>query len=212
MVNIVEAVEAGIKKKYVFYDQSLPEPLFFRAINRSEYEDAFNTALQYCEDVDVIKTLSGIAKRGEIEELDADQLKELRKYHFEFMMYVCYMGLKDFQPDNFSIDTLRKSFIDVAALSKKILECSVGGKDEIVEVLKNAKGQALAFMIHELRIPLADTAWDLTPLQLEFLKASYLDRNQPAEKGVKITAEMINKDPSRYKEELKAMFGHAGHR
>ena len=50
-------------------------------------------------------------------------------------------------------------------------------KDEMRQLLKNARGRVLATSVHTFHVPLANEAWKLTPLQETFLK--YSDPDAP---------------------------------
>jgi len=211
MVNLVKAIEKGISEKYSFFDPSLDEPIFFRAITRREYENAVTSALLMCDDKKIIETIVKWSMQDKKAldnlELTKNQYIIMREYQFNLMLQICYEGLKDFQPDDFSIKTLEDSYIDVRGLSISILENSIASKEQMAEVIKSPDGKLLATIVFTLNTPLTDEAWKLTDLQLDFLVSSYIDKHHPEEKGVKITSEMINQDPQRYRDELVAMFG-----
>lgn len=201
MVDLVEAVVNGINKRYHFLDPSFDKPLTYRAITLWEHELAHQKALSGCRDISIVKVL--LQKESDIE-LNIDQLKDLRAYEFDLCLWICFYGLMDFQPYDFTIDILKKSNVDVKTLSLLILDVSVGKKEEIVEVLRNAHGTVLAYIKHVLNVPLVDELWKITPLQFEFLALNTHKREDP--KGVEVTKEMMEKDPQRYKEQLMAMF------
>ena len=208
MVNLVDAITRGIEARYTFLDPSFSEPITYRPITMWEHEMAHQKALSGCYDREIVKLIVGVGKKvGEEIELSAERYKELRMYQFNLMMWICYYGLKDFQPDNFSIEILKQTTINAPLLSKEILAATIGKQEEIVEVIKNSEGTRLAYIIHVLKIPLVEAAWKLTPLQMEYLVKTkrYLENPQPV--GVQVTAEEMDSDPEKYKERLKAMFG-----
>lgn len=216
MVNLVEAIVGGINTKYQYFDPSFSEPITYRAITRWEHEQAHANALEECQNEKVVKLLVGLGWRtitvdDEDSEFSIDDYKEFRMYQFDVMLWVCYYGLKDFQPDNFSIETLKESFVDLKTLSINILDVSVATREQIVEIIENRQGRELAYIIHVLNVPLVDEAWKITPLQLKFHTTLKVSMENPQPKGVEVTKDMIEKDPQRYKEYLKELFGKSEH-
>lgn len=205
MVDLVEAIRKGIEARYEYIDPSFPDPISYRPITLWEHEMAHQNALSECYDREIIKLLVGVGDHDI--ELDQEQYRELRRYQFDIMLWICYYGLRDFQPEGFTIDTLKKLYINVKKLSILILKVSMGNREQVVEVIKNRDNVELAYIIHVLNIPLVSEAWKVTPLQVEYLINSKRHFENPQPDGVEVTSEMINENPMKYKEKIKEMFG-----
>ena len=214
MVDLVDAISRGIEARYTFLDPSFSEPIVYRAITRWEHEQAHANALSDCKNNRIVKLLVGMGWKQDVDDdgMTIEEYKELRMYQFDVLLWISYFGLRDFQSPSFSIETLKKSYVDVRALSVEIINVSIARQDEIVATLKTPGGVSLARIVHRLMIPLTNEAWKLTPLQLEYtiLSRNYLDNPQP--KGVQVTADQMEQDPEKYKKQLKEMFSGSGRR
>jgi len=208
-MNIVEAVQKGMSGKYIFHDPSFSEPIKYRAITRYEHEMAKIDAMKGCS----LITMQYLADQASLvskpmEELDEDGILEYRKYVFDMIVNIVYHGTKDFQGEEYTIETIKSSFMDVLELSKAILECSVRPKEEVIELVSNNEGKNLLAIHYQLNVPLVNEAWKLTPLQCDFLvngKLKEREGKQQAPKGT-ITQDDLDKDPEKFKEYLKSLF------
>lgn len=213
MVDILEAVERGIGKVYTFLD--FTGPIKYRAITRREHEEATYEALRSCDDDEIAKILVdySLARYVPGTDLTTAQYISLRKYQFDLMCNIAHVATKDFQDEDYTVETLEASFVDVIGLAEKVLEASIAPKEEIVKLLKTGSGKLLASIIFKLNVPLVDEAWKMTKLQLNFLINGKLMEVQPGtvpaeEKGkVRITNEMLNENPENVRKQLRAMFG-----
>jgi len=212
---MVEIVERGIDNTYFFFDPSLSEPLKYRAITRSEHEEIKAEAMRIIDNPRIAKILIDWLLDREIEEeeedLSVESYLELRKYYFEVALLTCYNGTKDFQPDNYTLDMLRSSFVDVMDLCVQILEKSMAKRKEVVEMLQTVDGTNLATIVYRLNVPITDAVWKLTPVQLLFLveghKYIYGTPQQSSDKGeTKITQEDMLNNPELTKARLMALF------
>jgi hypothetical protein len=208
-VNIVEAVQKGMNGKYLFHDPSFSEPIFYRPITRYEHELAKIEAMEGCSKP-VMEFLADqaalspepIAKK----DLTESEILEYRTYVFDLMVNIVYHGTKDFQPEEYSPQTIKDSFMDVLGLAKEILEKSVRPVNEVVQLISSVEGQNLLTIHYVLHVPLVDEAWKLTPLQTLFLEKGEIKAILPKSKAATITAEDLEKDPEKAKEYLKALF------
>jgi len=210
MVNIVEAVQKGMSGTYVFHDPSFSEPIKYRAITRYEHEQAKIAAMQYCSKP-VMEFLSDQASLSiqpiASKELTETEILEYREYLFSLMVGIVYHGTKDFQPEDYSEDTIKDSFMDVLGIAKEILEKSIRPNEEVVALVNSGEGQNLLAIHYVLNVPLASDAWKLTPLQLSFLVKGELKREHKTATAPTVTQVDLDKDPEKFKEYIKSLFG-----
>lgn len=111
--------------------------------------------------------LRDIALIKEIKKLHAETFIAIDKYYKELDYWIVYQSMKDFQPDDFTIDDVRKMRY-VHAMSLKILQMSSAGSRSILNVIESSEGRRLGRMIFDFNVPLTDEAWKMTPLQYQF--------------------------------------------
>jgi len=210
LVNIVEAVQKGMSGTYVFHDPSFSEPIKYRAITRYEHETAKIEAMRYCSKpvMEFLSDQSALSMQPiATKELAEAEILEYREYLFTMMVGIVYHGTKDFQPEDYSEDTIKDSFMDVLGIAKEILEKSIRPNEEIVALVNSGEGQNLLAIHYVLNVPLASEAWKLTPLQLSFLVKGEIKRSGKKATAPTITQDDLDKDPEKVKEYLKSLFG-----
>jgi len=101
-------------------------------------------------------------------EVHPDLLREYLKYLKESDYWIVYHAMKDFQPEDFSIDDVYKMRL-VHEIAEHVIMLSSAPTDVIIDEIRTPEGQELAKVVYEFKIPLTDEAWKLTPLQHQFM-------------------------------------------
>ena len=172
MSTLLEKVRKGIAIKSFFnYDGEL---IPVRAITSAEADDArYNT--MGLLDYKLAKLMMRL-RLGEItgekidySEIHPDLLREYLRYLKETDYWIVYHGMKDFQPDDFTVDDVYKMRL-VHEMAEYIIMLSSAPADIIIDEISTEQGQELAKIVYEFKVPLTNEAWKMTPLQHQFMR------------------------------------------
>ena len=109
----------------------------------------------------------GLVKQ--LTKIPPDMFIAIQDYYKEIDYWICYYSMKDFQPEDFSIDDVRKMKY-IHDLSQKILNMSSSNDKAIMEIINSIDGKLLGNIIFNFNVPITDEAWKVTPLQYRFLE------------------------------------------
>jgi len=115
--------------------------------------------------------LRDVALVKELKAIPPDMFVSIQDYYKEIDYHICYYSMKDFQPDDFSIDDIRKMKF-VHDIAQKVLGMSSATDKSIIEVINSLDGSLLGNVIFNYNVPITDEAWKVTPLQYRFLELS----------------------------------------
>lgn len=129
-------------------------------------------------------------------ELNKENYQSYLNFNAEIDYWTVYYGMKDFQPEEFSMPDYSGEFENkfedwdedkpkgyyivrnmkyVHDIAKDVTNMTTRTTPEVLEILKNSNGIILATMLHRFHQPLASEAWKLTPLQTKFILYSRPD-------------------------------------
>lgn len=91
----------------------------------------------------------------------------INKYYKEVDYWIIYYSMKDFQPEDFSINDVRKMRY-VHDIALKVINMSSAGDRKLVEIINTADGRRLGKIIFDFHVPITDEAWKMTPLQYKY--------------------------------------------
>lgn len=166
MSNFLQFIRGGIKASTIFnYDGY---EVVIRPISSAELDDAEEHGYELVDSklakLIMRVRLNDLKLTQELTEIPPEMFRNINKFYKEIDYWIVYHSMKDFQPDDFSIEDVRK-MRHVHTMSKDILEISAGTKGMIFRAISNVEGKRLCNIIVNMKVPLADSAWDLTPLQ-----------------------------------------------
>ena len=171
-MKLLEYIRKGISyTDFFIYDNYT---IKIRPINSLECDKAEHNSLLIKEvDSKLAKfimqiKLGKISLTTELNDLPSSLYTALRRYYMEIDYWIVYYSMKDFQPEDFKIDDVRKMRY-VHEIARKVLDMSSNNSEVIMKIVSTEKGQELARIIYEYHVPLTDSAWKLTKLQEEFL-------------------------------------------
>jgi len=176
--------------EYFNYDgQALP----IRPLSTYEHDNAIMSSIKGVSPLvfdSVIKVKIGLIDKDEELNLEPSVYSDFLRYYNEIDYWTVFYGMKDFQPEEFSMPDYEGKFKDdfddwesekpkgyyivrkmklVHDISKKIQMMTDQPDTQLVEIITNNEGKLLGKTIHNLNVPLNDKAWKLTPLQTKFL-------------------------------------------
>lgn len=91
----------------------------------------------------------------------------INRYYKEVDYWIIYYSMKDFQPEDFSINDVRKMRY-VHDIALKVINMSSAGDRKLVEIINTADGRRLGKIIFDFNVPITDEAWKMTPLQYKY--------------------------------------------
>ena len=179
-------------KEYFYYDG---KPLPIRPLSSYELDQALLNAVEGVSPLifnSVIDIKLGLKDNKDIE-LNKNNYKDFIIYYDEVDYWTVYFAIKDFQEEDFVFPDYEGKFREdyedwdpnkpigyyivrkmkyVHEISKDVMNMTTRPPEELVEVLTNAEGKALATLVHQFHQPLNSKAWKLTPLQTHFIHYS----------------------------------------
>lgn len=111
--------------------------------------------------------LKKVELNSKLDKIPPQMMESIDRYYREVNYWIVYHSMKQFMPDDFTVEDVRKMRY-VHDIASKILDISSGTKKQIMKIIATPEGQELAAITLRLKIPLANEAWKLTPLQLKF--------------------------------------------
>ena len=156
------------------------ENLPLRPISSYELDQCFYKTLVHAEkEIGEIflKLKLGALKPGTIVDYDNEFLAELRDFYDNLDYLVVFYSMKDFQPETFSVQDVKK-LQHVHEMASKIYGYSYQPKEVVKEIVKDEAGKHVATIVFNLNVPLGKLS-ELTKLQRDFLILSKLERVSP---------------------------------
>jgi len=102
------------------------------------------------------------------EEIPEQMYLQLRNFYMDIDYWIVYYSMKDFMPQDFTIEDVRK-MTEIHRIAQHIMDISTGPKDLVLQTINSSDGQRLVDIVRYYHVPLTDAAWKLTPLQEDFL-------------------------------------------
>lgn len=198
--NILEHIRLGTDYKEWFnYDG---EPLPIRPLSTYEIDEIIKKVIR--EGISpqtydsIIKLKLNILSPEQKRDISISDYQEYLTYFNEIDYWIVYYAMKDFQPEKFSKPDFDGDFQEfknwdennpkgyyivkkmkyVHDIAKDVKNMTSQPTTVLMEVLENKTGQALASLVYRYHVPLANKAWELTPLQTYFLIFSAPDAPQ----------------------------------
>ena len=191
-MDILKYIQLGTNaKEYFNYDGN---PLPIRPLSTYEMDQIFLKVIKEGITQSTFKTLielkMNLLNPDQQIILDKTRYGEFAYYYHQIDYWIVYYAMKDFQPEKFSMPDYDEEFKDkyddwnpevpkgyyivrqmkfVHEIAKDIKNTTSQPVEKIIEVLRNSKGKVLATKTFLLKVPLANEAWKLTPLQEKFL-------------------------------------------
>lgn len=187
---MLKYIKLGTKAKEFFnYDGN---PLPIRPLSTYELDQAFVMAVEGISPLIFDAVISSKLDVYESQEIiiTKDNYKAFLEYYSEIDYWVVYFAMKDFQDEEFSMPDysgeFKDDFVDwdvekpkgyymvrnmkyIHKIARDIKNMTEQPVESLMEILKNKEGQLLATMVHAFHVPLASEAWQLTPLQTDFI-------------------------------------------
>lgn len=111
--------------------------------------------------------LKDISLTKELVKLPPEMFNSIDRYYKEIDYQIVYYSMKDFQPDDFTLEDVRKMRF-VHDISMDVLSMSSATDKKLVEIINSADGSRLGKIIFNFNVPITDEAWKITPLQYKF--------------------------------------------
>ena len=179
-MDLIDIIRGGITA-YDFFDYN-GHLIKIRPLTSMEVDDAKSHGYEYVDSniarLMVNINLGFITGADKLAEIPKEMYPNMDKFNREINYWIVYHGMKDFMPEDFSIDDVRK-MQHVHKIAKRILGISAAPKNRIVEILKTEDGVELARLIWHYNVNLVKDIKELTPIQHQFL--IYSDPNRPVE-------------------------------
>jgi hypothetical protein len=112
--------------------------------------------------------LGDLKVTDELRELNASVYSQMTKYYNTIDYWVVYHSMKDFMPDDFTVEDVMIMH-DVHDIAKRVFKISSADDDTIIDEVATPAGDKLVTIIYKLHQPLTSELWKLTPLQHKFL-------------------------------------------
>jgi len=172
MENFLQRIRKGIR--YFTYFDYNGTPIKIRPLSSTEIDDAKMKSMGL-----VNPQLAGLMIKIRLnlhkkEKFDLSAVPDLLYKHYiqylnEFDYWLVYYSLKDFMPEDFSIDDIRKMQY-THEIARDILSLTgVEDKQRFIGFIRSKDGDELAEILFKWHVPLASIVEDLTPLQIEFM-------------------------------------------
>lgn len=168
-MNLLDKIRLGIQAKEFFpYDgEMIPvRPIASYEMDQSEEKGLNLVDARLARFIVDIK-LGRMKLTDQLNDIPPELYKNIRKFYLEIDYWIVYYGMKDFQPETFSIEDVQKMKY-IHEMTKFIIDMSAGSKEVLMEYVRTPEGKELATIIYEWKVPLTDAAWKLTPLQKDF--------------------------------------------
>ena len=137
--------------------------------------------------------LGSLNLTDEFEDLNPEMYLTMQNFYREMDYWTVYHSMKDFMPDDFSIDDVREMRY-IHNMAKKIFDISSASDSFIMDIVSSKEGHELAEVVYKYKIPLTDAAWKLTPLQHSFYKFSSSEAPVKIANSLEELDEMFNTD------------------
>lgn len=111
--------------------------------------------------------LKDISLNKELGKFPPQMYTSIDKYYKMVDYHLVFNSMKDFQPDDFSIDDVEKMQY-VHDIAMRILNISALDDRSVVKIINSNDGQRLGKIIFQFGVPITDEAWKMTPLQYKF--------------------------------------------
>jgi hypothetical protein len=169
-MELLDYIRSGIKTTDFFdYNGHI---LTIRPITSMEVDDAKSHGYQYVDPVlakvMVQLNLGQIKGTDKLKDVPPKMYINIDKFNRELNYWIVYHGMKDFMPEDFSIEDVRKMQY-VHKIAKQILSITSTDTKSVVQIIKTEEGQELARLIWRYNVPLVKDITELTPLQHQFL-------------------------------------------
>lgn len=169
-MKILEYIRLGIQARDFFlYDD---KKIILRPLTSLEFDQCEEAAYEEAEDV-VAKIvmrirLGDLKITDELRELNPAVYTQMTNYYNTIDYWVVYHAMKDFMPDDFTIDDVMEMRY-VHEIAQKVFKISSSDDDTIIDEVATPDGSKLATIVYKLHQPLTSESWKLTPLQHKFL-------------------------------------------
>lgn len=183
-MKLVDAIMKGTDLHSFFYSKCYG-PIKFRPLNNSEISNVMDRISINASDGAIEVINSFVFKIKPKIEATKDALIEASGMYNTLNKWICYHGLKDFQgeewshvDDNgvpFGIHVLEhpQSYLEINSLAREIMSFTTAEDEKISSFLETEEGKILAKATWNLYYPLSDRIWNLTNVQLKFIKVSH---------------------------------------
>lgn len=170
MSDLLDYIRGGIKTAD-FFDYN-GYNIKFRPLTSMEVDDAKGKAYGYVTPkiakLIVQLNLGLINGKDKVDEIPPEMYSDIDKFNREINYWIVYHGMKDFMPEDFSIEDVRKMQY-VHKLAKSILSITSADRETVVQIIRTEDGLELAKLIWRYNVPLVKDITELTPLQHQFL-------------------------------------------
>lgn len=200
-----------------FFSNFLGEEITIRPLTLWESDQVLVDALKICKSprmTDLIINMN-LARIGLHERLvlQPDEYAQIKTYYNEIDYLTVYHAMKDFH--DIELDDLKDSHLEIHEIANKVRSMTVKHPEEINEFIKSADGKLLATITYTFHVPLASTAWDITPLQLFYMGGAKMEMLEPSDElkdEAKHAATFSSKDLANNKAEVLRRFLDANNR
>jgi hypothetical protein len=169
-MKLLDYIRLGIQARDFFlYDDY---KITLRPLTSMEFDLCEEAAFEEADDV-VAKLvmrirLGDLHVTKQILDMGPEIHHKLSQYRNTINYWVVFHAMKDFMPDDFSIEDVIKMH-SVHEIAQQVFRISSTDTDTIIDEVATPEGEKLATVIYKLHQPLTSELWKLTPLQHKFL-------------------------------------------